>query len=72
MVEYVLVLSLYSNAMASYKAVSINTVPTPFYAEDECTVAGNKIKAGLIEGLSSSTTSVGFVCVKRTTPDNLR
>ena len=70
MVEYILIISLYSGGMAYNKALSVDSVATPFYSEEECSAAGAKIKSGLIEGVTSATTNVSFVCVKRTTSES--
>lgn len=66
MVEYILIISLYSGGMAGNKALSVDSVAIPFYSEDECNSAGAKVKSNLIEGVTAATTNVSYVCVKRT------
>ncbi len=56
--------------MSSNTALSVNSLSTPFYTEEECLLAGAKVKSGLIEGLTRATSNVSFVCVKRTTPES--
>lgn len=63
---------MHSNAMPANKALTVNTVSIPFYSEDECSAADNKAKSGLIEGLSTASSSIGFVCVKRTVPESYK
>jgi hypothetical protein len=65
MVEFFLILSMYSNAAAGSTATSVSALPIPFYSLEECSAAGEKAKAGLLEGMSMSK-NVSFVCVKRT------
>ena len=64
MIEFILIISIYSNAMSTDVAASITTVPLPFKTEEECNAAGLKAKNGLIEGVSLNK-SISFVCVSR-------
>ena len=62
MIEFILIISIYSNAIATNTATAITTVPISFKTEEECNAAGLKAKNGLLEGVSMNK-SVSFICV---------
>ena len=70
MIQWILIISLYNSGMSSNTALSVNSLSSPFYTEEECSLAGQKIKSGLIEGLTKATANVSFVCVKRTSSES--
>jgi hypothetical protein len=65
MIEWILIISMYSNAMGSNVATSVTTIPFAFITQEECNSAGLKAKSNLVEGVSIDK-SVSFVCVQRT------